>query len=61
MASEAHKKSARTTKMLHGDDFHAKAGKKGGEAKNPNKGYGSMTPEQKAIFYKRRSENRKKS
>ena len=61
MLSEAHLRSAKTRQDRYGKDAHAKAGAKGGKAKNPNKGFGSMTPEQKAIFYKRRSENRKKT
>lgn len=44
---EGGKKAALRNKELHGEDFYARIGGTGGRAKNPNKGFGSMTPEQR--------------
>lgn len=40
-------RAAETNKQKHGKDFYANIGKVGGKAKNPNKGFGSMTPEKR--------------
>lgn len=44
---EGAKKTAATNKRKYGADFYAKIGAQGGKAKNPNKGFGSKTPEER--------------
>jgi hypothetical protein len=61
MELSGNKKSADTQKKKYGDDFHARIGAKGGAAK-VRKGMAvfldSLTPEQKADFFRRRNEKR---
>ncbi len=41
-------KAAAINKERHGEDFYERIGSEGGKKKNPKKGFGSMTPEQRA-------------
>lgn len=40
-------KAADTNRKKHGDDFYKKISSMGGKVKNPNKGFGSMSPERR--------------
>lgn len=44
---EGAKKAKDTNKRKYGEDYYAKIGSMGGKVKNPNKGFGSKTPEQR--------------
>ena len=44
--AEGGKKAAETTKKRYRKHFHARAGSRGGKAKNPNKGFGSLSKRQ---------------
>lgn len=44
---EGAKKAKDTNKRKYGEDYYAKIGSMGGKKKNPNKGFGSKTPEER--------------
>lgn len=48
------KKTGTTRKQNDGENIFAVIGAVGGKKKNPNKGFGSMTPEQRQAMYARR-------
>lgn len=45
-------KAAQTNKIKHGSDFYSSIGSKGGKKQHPNKGFGSMTKEQRQAIGK---------
>lgn len=53
-------RAAETNKKKYGKDFYAKLGSKGGKAKNPNKGFGSMTPERRREVSRKGGRNGRK-
>ncbi len=54
-------KTRMTTELKYGENFHAKIGKKGGEIKNDNKGFGSATSEQLAAWGRKGGQKSRKN
>lgn len=42
-------KAAKTNKLIHGDDFYSRIGRKGGKKTGIKKGFALMTPERRAM------------
>ena len=44
---EGGKRASQTNRAKHGSEFYREIGRLGGQKKNPNKGFGSKTPEER--------------
>lgn len=53
---EGGRKAAKTNKDKYGEDYYARIGAKAGAVKNPNKGFGSATPEMQLEYQRRKAE-----